>query len=178
MAAYLVQFLKQCVQVRSVVLQPWHRTGYIAEQVVIDHGGHPASGLGAPVATTPTLAPGMRLGQPRMCFANAHRAATADLLYTEGWAATDGAGGVPIHHAWLTTDDGRIYDPTWANDFAGRPAHYLGVRFSQEFVRQHRALWGANTVLERNVRLLEHGLAFDHEHIATDYAGAASPSTY
>ena len=168
-AAHLVQFLEQSVQVRSALLQSWHRTGHIAERVVLDHGGLPSRGLGIPVTTTPTLGPGMMHGQARMCFANAQRSMTADLLYTEGWAAAHGAAGVPIHHAWLTTRDGQIYDPTWAREFADSPTHYLGIRFSPAFMHQHHTGWGTSTVLEA-MRLLEQGLTFDVEHVATAYA--------
>ncbi|MGW4694037.1 hypothetical protein ACWEO1_16780 [Kitasatospora cineracea] len=61
----------------------------------------------------------------RECFANAalterrHR----ELVYTEGYALVEGLPMV-FAHAWCTTADGRVVDPTWA-DLPGTA--YLGI---------------------------------------------------
>jgi hypothetical protein len=171
-AGYMVNFLEESARVRAAALPSWHREGHIAERVVLRHGGLPSSRVGVPVVSTPALAVDMVTGPAGQCFENAHHAASAELLYTEGWAASLGPAGVPVHHAWLTASDGRIYDPTWAGRFEDAATCYLGVRFSHEFTMQHRADWGATAVLERNMRLLERGLVFGPDHVATGYPDA------
>lgn len=77
---------------------------------------------------------GWRRGQERNCFQNAFRLSQRhELTYVEGFASTF---GLPVHHAWCVTSDGRVVDPTW-RERAGVPVEewqYIGIPFSGEFV--------------------------------------------
>jgi hypothetical protein len=56
---------------------------------------------------------GIEPGQPKECFENAGRAVLDDtpgVTYVEGYAQ---GSIIPVHHAWLVTDDGQVIDPTW-----------------------------------------------------------------
>ena len=76
-------------------------------------------------------------GQKRQCYANCIKAlltsstANGELFYVEGYAADRGGQGLPIQHAWLLDDQGRVIDPTWEN---AREYAYFGVVFKTSFV--------------------------------------------
>lgn len=61
--------------------------------------------------------------KPGMCYANAGRRAIEDpdLVYVEGYACTDSLH-LPVQHAWLLDETGRIIDTTWSNG-----VNYCGV---------------------------------------------------
>jgi tRNA nucleotidyltransferase (CCA-adding enzyme) len=65
------------------------------------------------------------------CFRNALLAAIShpELTYVEGYAYT---GLIPVHHAWLVDQHGRVHDPTWEGLEGERV--YLGVPFSTEYL--------------------------------------------
>lgn len=103
---------------------------------------------------------GVEPGELKDCFANAGRecvfraASTPHLTYVEGFAA----GVIPVHHAWLVTDDGQVIDPTWgtgraserfeelgSNDI-GPGVAYRGIPVDQEALSKlvfRRGTWGA-----------------------------------
>ena len=79
------------------------------------------------------------------CFQNATNCMLAfhldryrDMTYVEGYALAPITsslsalvfGNAPVHHSWLVTKDGKIYDPTWNNN--GRA--YIGVPMTRDFV--------------------------------------------
>lgn len=67
-------------------------------------------------------------GTPKECFSNAVDLSLSNgLTYVEGYAMRP-AMGIPIHHAWCEDEEGRVFDPTWAD--AG-DCQYLGVSFTQ-----------------------------------------------
>lgn len=79
------------------------------------------------------LPQGVRRGKPRMCFNNCFSLLFGlgdGYHYAEGWAVPTVAL-VPIHHAWITTPDGGVIDPTWTDP--DRCAYY-GVAFGPDVV--------------------------------------------
>jgi hypothetical protein len=64
-----------------------------------------------------------RRGKLGDCYMNAGRVVydRPDLRYVEGYAVP-GNIGIPLMHAWLVDEDGRVIDPTWADGAA-----YYGV---------------------------------------------------
>lgn len=61
-----------------------------------------------------------------------------DWYYCEGMARPPNCGGLSFDHAWLTTADGAVLDPTW--DWYGAEATaYYGIAFTYEYALE-RAL--------------------------------------
>ncbi|MCV9964627.1 hypothetical protein OIU34_22305 [Pararhizobium sp. BT-229] len=83
--------------------------------------------------------PRLKTRMPTRCFSNAQRAVVAavsagrkPLTYAEGYACSSGlAVCVPIHHAWLIDDEGRVVDQTWQSP---ETSTYFGVAFSTDYV--------------------------------------------
>ena len=76
-------------------------------------------------------------GAPQNCFGNcAMMVLTKDptLTYVEGYVDAI----IPIHHAWVTRDDGTILDPTVRLEYrlGPAPSAYFGVPFDSDFLRQ------------------------------------------
>jgi hypothetical protein len=76
---------------------------------------------------------GINRGEMKQCYSNAALYANDDKgwYYTEGYAISDSLQ-IPIEHAWITTKDGQVIDPTWKTDFGGMA--YYGIRMKSEFV--------------------------------------------
>ncbi|WP_404870951.1 hypothetical protein ACI1MP_37500 (plasmid) [Kitasatospora griseola] len=94
------------------------------------------------------------------CFANAAdtEAAHPGLLYTEGFAMVEGLP-MALAHAWCTTADGDVVDPTWT-DLPG--AAYLGIPLARTGPRPTHPTYPS--VLEHPASaypLLQYGLAVD-----------------
>lgn len=78
-------------------------------------------------------------GTPQQCYKNAFLAGleNPDLTYVEGFMAVH---GVPIHHAWLVTKDGKVRDYTLGpesfpkKDPASIVTEYFGVPMQRKFV--------------------------------------------
>lgn len=70
---------------------------------------------------------------PGYCYANAGELALAhpELTYVEGFACAKVP--VPVHHAWLVTQDGEVIDPTWGAEPQGQ---YHGVAYRTEFLME------------------------------------------
>lgn len=91
---------------------------------------------------------GLSQGTPRQCFANAfallhafERQEPGRYRYAEGWAASSNALNLPIHHAWLVDEQGRVLDWTW--DYHDGTA-YFGFSFATDFVLgRPEKDWGA-----------------------------------
>lgn len=77
--------------------------------------------------------PSTRFGETQACFMNAGAIALTDSqwTYVEGYALL-GDIQVPIHHAWLVSVEGELWDPTW--DEPG--SAYFGVPIKEEFLRR------------------------------------------
>ncbi len=59
---------------------------------------------------------GVEVGDLKDCMMNAGRAVvfdSVDLTYVEGFAISGRSLRLPVHHAWLVTEDGQVIDPTW-----------------------------------------------------------------
>lgn len=101
------------------------------------------------------LAPAVRRGPPRVCFQTAAQLAmaSADLVYVEGYGCTDSIP-LPIHHAWLLQQDGRIQDPTWerGTSYAGIPVS-LGVVERSAAETGYWGLFGMHTPKWLDARL-------------------------
>lgn len=67
------------------------------------------------------------------CYANAWELATNNegLTYVEGYALHL---GLLTQHAWVEDDEGRIIDPTWAEQGDPPFAYYIGIKFETEFL--------------------------------------------
>ncbi|GAB7185761.1 hypothetical protein ATKI12_5592 [Kitasatospora sp. Ki12] len=78
--------------------------------------------------TPAVLPPGVDPLRERYCYRNAQRTELAHpaLIYTEGWAlAATATAPIPLPHAWCTTVDGDVVDPTWAG--LGGGIAYFGI---------------------------------------------------
>ncbi len=72
---------------------------------------------------------GVDPGDLKDCFMNAARAVVFDstgLTYVEGFAISGRSLRLPVHHAWLVTDDGQVIDPTWGQHEAMIAVEYRG----------------------------------------------------
>lgn len=77
------------------------------------------------------LPKGVPKGKSKQCYRNSFDAVMAsDYIYTEGLVFLEKIP-IPIEHAWLTTKDGKVIDPTLPAD---DKAHYFGVQFNTDFV--------------------------------------------
>lgn len=79
-------------------------------------------------------------GEPKQCYKNAFRAMMSnefggedseELSYVEGFIAVH---GVPIHHAWLVTKDGKVRDYTLREESRSYVTEYFGVPLDWEYV--------------------------------------------
>lgn len=77
------------------------------------------------------------------CFRNAAwLSRTSKLHYVEGYAVASARLSLPLPHAWCVDDEGRVYDPTWAEGRA-----YYGVVFDRDRVEDLRLMLGSHDVL-------------------------------
>ncbi len=75
------------------------------------------------------LPKGVKRMQMKQCFANAAQLSLErDWFYVEGYAASAQLG-IPLHHAWNVTPDGKLVDVTWRFP---ETAQYFGVPFNTE----------------------------------------------
>jgi hypothetical protein len=74
-------------------------------------------------------------GKPQMCYMNTFNAVInhpeRDLTYVEGYMSVH---GVPIHHAFAVTKDGKVRDYTIKKQDVGRIGGYFGVPFKDKYV--------------------------------------------
>lgn len=94
----------------------WH--AYVAE-----HGIDRTAADVVPVAEFAGW--GVEMGERGLCYLNAANAAldSIELVYVQGIAGATTSMCIPMEHAWLETEDGRVIDPTWGED----GANYRGV---------------------------------------------------
>jgi hypothetical protein len=89
----------------------------------------------------------MKSLMPSRCFSNAQRAVVSAVLagrkpltYAEGYACSGGlAVPVPMQHAWLIDDEGRVVDQTWRSP---ETSTYFGVAFTTEYIMDKAAEHG------------------------------------
>jgi hypothetical protein len=89
----------------------------------------------------------IRRGEPKGCYQNAFRLATAHpgrFLYAEGYALEPDYG-IPMPHAWCVTDSGIVLDPTWAD---AERAGYFGVALDPVTTFRVHEATGTHGVLE------------------------------
>ncbi len=93
-------------------------------------------------------------GEVKQCFRNATAFALVrdDVTYVEGFAL-DPALPIPLEHAWLVDDIGRVIDPTWGDNIGHV---YYGVPFERNFVARMIELSGGQC------GLLDHRLLRRH----------------
>jgi len=71
-------------------------------------------------------------GQAKLCFMNAYQLAyRTGLQYAEGFAFPDFLE-IPIHHAWVVDQDGKVLDNTWKKPGTA----YFGIAFDADFVEK------------------------------------------
>lgn len=102
----------------------------------------------------------------RQCYANAAQMAIDfdEFTYVEGHAWHS---FIPVPHAWLERD-GVIIDPTWSQEEvtkSGNHATYMGVRFSQQLLRESMVRYGIYGLFcgdsESNHPMLRNGLVME-----------------
>jgi len=73
----------------------------------------------------------MRMGTPKLCFANSAKLAMkhSNLRYCEGYIVRI----IPIHHAWCIDEHGRVIDATLRDPVSD----YLGVAFTAAEYAHH-----------------------------------------
>lgn len=99
------------------------------DQIILDHGE-----FFDPPQAGDELPKWCEQGATKECYYNATMqivVAPDGVFYTEGYAFTDGIEGFPFQHAWLTTAEGKVIDPTWK---PGNGTVYYGVKLSQNYV--------------------------------------------
>jgi hypothetical protein len=71
-------------------------------------------------------------GKPKSCFLNATAIVLVrdDVAYVEGYAL-DPNIPIPLQHAWLVDSNGRVIDPTWADN---KGHVYYGIAFKRDFL--------------------------------------------
>ncbi len=103
-----------------------------------------------------TLPMGCEIGVARECFSNAFKEAQVSednqLVYTEGIAMTDIM--FPTNHAWLTTKDGRVVDPTWLD----KGVAYYGIPMDTSWVTKQILKNGYYGVLPSTIEIFENGI--------------------
>lgn len=77
----------------------------------------------------------LRLGPAKGCYSNsAHYALNrTDVTYVEGYAIDLVGPAIPIEHAWLVSQDGKVIDPTWSRS---ADYFYFGIAFKSAAVAQ------------------------------------------
>jgi len=93
------------------------------------------------------------------CFKNAFDVSlkNKDLIYVEGFAQPEGL--ITLLHAWCSTKDGKVIDPTWE-----RGEFYYGIPFSTECVLEtviKREKYGILDNWEMGFPLLKEGIKKD-----------------
>jgi hypothetical protein len=109
----------------------------------------PPQGAGLPEDVNP--------GQMKECYRNAALEASGKYIYTEGYALAEGLP-LPFEHAWLTTKDGQVIDPTWSD---GRGVAYFGVQLSEKWIWEMikgSGEWGVLHNFGNAIELLKNGL--------------------
>ncbi|MGW3228735.1 hypothetical protein [Kitasatospora sp. NPDC001095] len=110
--------------------------------------------------TSAVLPPGVDPLRERYCYRNAQRTELAHpaLIYTEGWAlAATATAPIPLPHAWCTTVDGDVVDPTWAG--LGGGIAYFGIPLADPALRPGAAGHGVLEDPETAHPLLRNGLS-------------------
>ncbi len=74
----------------------------------------------------------LKLGQPRLCYANCQCLVLKNrsLTYVEGYAMAAGVP-LPLQHAWLLDTDGCAIDPTWET----LGSCYLGIPLATSWIK-------------------------------------------
>lgn len=108
------------------------------------------------------LPKGVRKGELKQCYLNTFRnMLPGKYIYTEGYGMVEGLP-IPFEHAWLTTPDGKVIDPTWRDN---KPLAYFGIQFTYEFVLETAERTGFAGVLFNDwmddARILKNGLPDD-----------------
>ncbi|KKN18320.1 hypothetical protein LCGC14_0956850, partial [marine sediment metagenome] len=82
------------------------------------------------------LPKGCEAGEPKECYRNSimNSISNEDLIYTEGYATSPSLPGFGFQHAWLTTSDGKVIDPTWTGDKVSPGTAYFGIQMDKDFV--------------------------------------------
>tara|TARA_B100000519_G_C14039711_1_gene342129 strand:- start:169 stop:705 length:537 start_codon:yes stop_codon:yes gene_type:complete len=97
----------------------------------------------------PLTAYDIPLGEKKQCYKNCMdfvmNNPDTELLYCEGFAL----GCIPIAHAWLSTPQGEVFDPTWGKSYC---TDYFGVAFDRS--------WAISLLLDKG----SYGLVDDWEH--------------
>lgn len=79
----------------------------------------------------------VKKGIIKECFSNCFREVSVHskkLIYCEGYAV---GSVIPVHHAWLSTLDGEVIDPTWHDrEISNEKTEYWGIPFDWQFVLQ------------------------------------------
>ena len=77
----------------------------------------------------------VKKGVIKQCFSNCFKEVSRHskkLIYCEGYAV---GSVIPVHHAWLSTLDGEVIDPTWHDrGISNEKTEYWGIPFDWEFV--------------------------------------------
>lgn len=139
------------------VLQLWSQSDQTSlqrqiYQYILDHGQEFDRSLVLSKASAGLRA---RLGaRTKECFYNAQRAAILEPMryrYFEGFAVSL----IPVHHAWIVTDQGAVLDPTWVNLPQRTELNYFGMEIPYQVVMEE---WlqteVANDLLLSHVRYL------------------------
>lgn len=75
-------------------------------------------------------------GELKDCYMNCAREVVmedVDLTYVEGYALPASVP-MPIHHAWMVTDDGRVIDNTWGQEGVDPGTEYYGIPFNRTWL--------------------------------------------
>lgn len=107
--------------------------------------------------------------EPQNCYSNALALAQEweGLVYVEGYAHL---GLIPLQHAWVEDEEGRIIDPTWSGMKRDETeALYVGVKFDPTLAWDLMLASGYSSVFESDWMqgnpVLRHGLKM-HEGVA------------
>jgi hypothetical protein len=110
---------------------------------------------------TPPQGPGVpedvRAGPKKECYRNTANNVSGEYAYTEGYASVEGLP-LAFEHAWLTTKDGRVINPTWTD---GRGTAYFGVPLNNRWMWRKvsdSGTWGVLHNYANAPDLLERGL--------------------
>lgn len=106
----------------------------------------------------PTLKPEDR------CYDNAWQVASThkELIYVEGLMLLHTVRGpFMLPHAWCTTADGKIVDPTCPKYQNIKEAEFIGIPLKKKYVREWKARKGYVGLLDGNFDGKEHGVYYD-----------------
>lgn len=84
--------------------------------------------------------------EPNQCYANCNELVVMaeNLTYYEGWAMTDRII-LPVLHAWVVDETGKVIDPTWDHP---ENAAYFGVPLDWRIRMESNERSGYNAVLD------------------------------